>query len=515
MSAVAQTPPSARLVITGLTKTFPGTLALDGVDLDVRAGEIHALVGGNGSGKSTLIKILTGVYEADAGARVVVDGESIAADAITPDFARRSGIHVVHQDLGVFLDLSVTENLALGHGYQLGRARKIDWRAMRRRAQDLIERFEIDAAPETHLSSLSQGARTQVAIARALQGDSEGRGGVLVLDEPTAALPRHEVELLMRHLRTYAARGEAILYVSHRLDEVLALADRVTVLRDGRKVGTYAGPDLTEGRLVELIVGRAVDAAFPAPPPVTDEAPMLAVERLQAGPLTDVSFTVARGEIVGIAGLLGSGRTELLRTIFGDLPVQAGQLTLEGDPYLPKRPLDAMQAGIALVPEDRAGDAAFSDLSLAANVSMANVREYWSRGRMRDRRMRRDAQVLMAEHLVKFSTADAPLQTLSGGNQQKVILARWLRRGPRLMLLDEPTQGVDVGARAEIYGLIRRAVANGASAIIVASDAEELAHVCDRVLFLAHGRIAGELRGEALVPERVVQNIFQTAGEVS
>jgi ribose transport system ATP-binding protein len=504
-----------RLAVTGLSKTFPGTRALDGVDLDVCEGEIHALVGGNGSGKSTLIKILTGVYEADGGARVVINGEAIAAEDITPEFARRVGIHVVHQDLGVFLDLSVTENLALGHGYDTRSARNIDWRAMRRRAQELIDRFEIDAAPDTCLNAMSQGGRTQVAIARALQGQSEDKAGVLILDEPTAALPRHEVELLMRHLRVYAARGEAILYVSHRLDEVLALADRVTVLRDGRNIGAFAAADLTEDRLAELIVGQSVDAAFPAPPPIADRSPMLCVERLEAGPLRDVSFTVARGEVLGIAGLLGSGRSELLRAIFGDLRITSGELRLEGERYAPKRPLDAMRAGIALVPEDRAGDAAFTDLSLAANVSMANVSDYWKAGVLRDRRMRRDARALMAEHFVKFGTADAPLQTLSGGNQQKVILARWLRRRPRLMLLDEPTQGVDVGARTEIYGLVRRAVADGASAIVVASDVEELSHVCDRVLFLAHGSINGELSAGALQPDRLIQKIFQTAGERS
>jgi ribose transport system ATP-binding protein len=505
----------SRLAVTGMSKTFPGTRALDGVDLDVREGDIHALVGGNGSGKSTLIKILTGVYQADPGAQVVINDEVVSGDAITPEFARRVGIHVVHQDLGVFLDLSVTENLALGHGYKIRQARNIDWRAMRRRAQELIERFEIDAGPDTCLSAMSQGGRTQVAIARALQGHGEAEGGVLILDEPTAALPRHEVDLLMRHLRAYAAGGAAILYVSHRLDEVLSLADRVTVLRDGRKVGTYSAADLTEERLAELIVGQAVDTAFPAPPPVADGVPMLRVEGLEAGPLRDVSFTVARGEVLGIAGLLGSGRSELLRAIFGDLPVTSGEFHLHGERYAPRRPLDAMRAGIALVPEDRAGDAAFTDLTLAANVSMANISDYWKSGVVRERRMRRDARRLMAEHLVKFSAADAPLQTLSGGNQQKVILARWLRRRPRLMLLDEPTQGVDVGARTEIYGLVRRAVADGASAIVVASDVEELGHVCDRVLFLAHGEIAGELGAGALRPEHLIHKIFQTAGERS
>lgn len=509
-----RTPVRPRLAMREISKTFPGTKALDSVSLDVFPGEIHSLVGGNGSGKSTLIKILMGVHHADAGGFFDIDGNVTAADTSSPEFARAAGVQAVHQDLGVFPELNVAENLAIGYGYETGFLGKVQWTKLQQRAQRLIERFEIPAQPDTPLASLSQGARTQVAIARALQGDDAGTG-ILILDEPTAALPAHEVDLLIANLRRYAAHGQAILYVSHRLDEVLSLSDRVTVLRDGKKVGTYAAADLDERRLIELIVGRTVEQAAPTMPPVINGAPMLRVDALTAGQhLVDVSFEVGRGEVVGIAGLLGSGRTELLRTLFGDLDCKGGTMTLDGRSHAPRRTLDAMKAGVSYVPENRARDAAFTDLRLFENLSMANIAHYWSGGRMRRSRMRADGQTLLKKYLVKARDVDSLLSSLSGGNQQKVIVARWLRHQPVLMLLDEPTQGVDVGARAEIYQLVRDAVVAGASALIVASDAEELAHVCDRVLILDKGRIAGELKPPELDAERLIQRIYQTAGEM-
>jgi ribose transport system ATP-binding protein len=483
-----------RIEVTNLSKTFPGTKALDGVDIDIRAGEIHALLGGNGSGKSTLIKILCGVYQGDPGGTLRVGEQEIEVDATTPEFARSVGIHVVHQDLGVFLDLSVTENIALGHGYPVTAGMQVRWSGLRRRAAALLERFEIDASPDTRLRDLSQSARTQVAIARALQDDDSG--GLLVLDEPTSSLPAHEVELLLGTLRRYAARGQSILYVSHRLDEVLSIADRITVLRDGRKVATLEAAGLGEDRLIEEIVGRQIDRVFPSMPEVDEtKDSRVRVRDLSAGPLREMSFEVAPGEVVGLAGLLGSGRTELLQAIFGVLPIEEGEVRLDGDQIHLRRPADAMAAGIAFVPENRAEDAAMIEMSVDANISAATVRDYWSWRRpwIAKRQMRRDTRASMDEFLVKAASEEALLSTLSGGNQQKVILARWLRRHPRLLLLDEPTQGVDVGARAEIYGLVRDAVADGAAALIVASDFEELAHVCDRVLVLSGGRITGEV----------------------
>lgn len=498
-----------RVEIRNVSKTFPGTLALKDVDLDIRPGEIHALVGGNGSGKSTLIKILTGVYQADEGGTVRVGDVSMRASQSSPERARAMGVHAVHQDLGVFLDMSVAENLALGYGYETGVGARVRWRAQRTRTRQLLKRFEIDASPGTQLSTLSQAAHTQVAIARALQAQEQGSEGLLILDEPTASLPAHEVDVLLGMLRRYATQGQAILYVSHRLDEVLQLSDRITVLRDGSKVGTYEASDLDEDSLIRLIIGRQLDRVFPAMPEVTRTETVLDLRGLCAGPLVDVNLSVRAGEVVGLAGLLGSGRTEILRAIFGDLPREAGEVLLNGSRFDPHHPSEAMEAGVAYVPENRATDAAFLDLPLFANLSMANVSDYWLMGRMANRRMRADARRLMGEFLVKASSENALLGTLSGGNQQKVILARWLRRKPRLLLLDEPTQGVDVGARAEIYALVRQAVAAGAAAIVVASDFEELAHVCDRAVVLREGRVVGELRSDGLSAERLTSAAYE------
>jgi ribose transport system ATP-binding protein len=497
--------PRARVQVSGLSKTFPGTRALQDVDLEIRRGEIHALLGGNGSGKSTLIKILTGVYQGDEGT-VRVGDTVMAAHQTDPATSRAAGVHVVHQDLGIFLDMTVSENLALGHGYEMGRAGRIDWRAQRSRVRDLLERFEIDASPNTRLSQLSQVVRTRIAIARALQDEDRGdAAGVLILDEPTAALPAHEVDQLFSALRQYAAEGQAILYVSHRLDEILALCDRATILRDGVKVGTYEIADLDEDELIKLIVGRQLDRVYPPMPSVTDTTRVLEIRDLKAGPLRGINMSVCRGEVVGLGGLLGSGRSELLRAIFGDLRPDSGEIVINGEAKRIKNPGRGMASGIAYVPENRASDAAFPDLSVAANISMGSVGNYWLRGHMAYRKMRRDAKRYMGEFMVKAESGDAPLATLSGGNQQKVILARWLRREPILLLLDEPTHGVDVGARAEIYSLIRKAVAEGAAAIVVASDFEELSHVSDRVVILRDGLVTEELTSPELSPERLMQ----------
>jgi len=503
---------SARVQIRNLSKTFPGTRALIDVDLDLLAGEIHSLCGGNGSGKSTLIKILSGIYQADPGGTLTVGDREVGLDETTPEFARAVGIHVVHQELGVFLDMSVAENIALGHGYPTVAGTQVGWRGLRRRAQKLIDRFEIEATPSTPLSRLSQSVRTQVAIARALQDEDEGSEGLLILDEPTASLPAHEVDTLLSTLQRYAAGGQAILYVSHRLDEVLAISHRITVLRDGAKVATTEAEGLGEDKLIHQIVGRSIDRVFPAMPEVSDKASLLKVRNVSGGPLRDVNFDIAHGEVIGIAGLLGSGRTELLRALFGDLRIDSGELLLEGEPIHLRRAADAMSAGVAMIPENRAEDAAMPDMSVNANVSVATVGDYWSWRRpwIASRRMQRDAQHSIDEFLVKTASDESLLSSLSGGNQQKVIVARWLRRKPRLLLLDEPTQGVDVGARAEIYGLIRDAVAAGASALLVASDFDELARVSDRVLLMSAGRVVGEVKPPDITAEKLIQLVNQT-----
>jgi ribose transport system ATP-binding protein len=490
--------------VAGLAKTFPGTRALDGVDLEIREGEIHALCGGNGSGKSTLIKILCGVYDADPGGAITVGDTEVAADRMTPEIARAAGVRVVHQDLAVFPDLSVAENLAVGIGYRTGPMGAVSWSSVRRDAAALIERFEIPAAPQTLVRDLTVAGRTQVAIARAM-GDAAGRPRLLILDEPTAALPVHEVELLLRALRRYADAGTAILYVSHRLDEVLGLADRVTVLRDGAVVGTRTAADLDEQGLIGLMLGAAAQRALAtattsdtAVGEVADMTPVLEVRDLASGPVRGVDLTVRAGEVVGIAGLMGSGRTELLQAIYGLAPREAGTVRLDGEPVRYRDCAGAIAAGVVHVPENRLADGVFLQDSVAANLDVSVIDRFWRGLGFRTRRMRAEADELVDAFRVRTPSVATAIGSLSGGNQQKVVLARWLRRGPRLLLLDEPTQGVDVGARADIYAAVRRATDAGAAAVVVASDMEELAEVADRVLVLRAGRVVAEVPGADL-----------------
>jgi ribose transport system ATP-binding protein len=507
---VVSSAPDSRVKIRNLSKSFPGTRALHNVNLDLSGGEIHALVGGNGSGKSTLIKVLSGIYQGDPGGTVEIDGIVTKADESTPATARNSRVHVVHQDLGVFLDLSVAENLALGSHYERTPLGSIGWRALARRTKLLIDRFEIEADPETELHSLGPAVRTQVAIARALQGDADSSRGLLILDEPTAALPAHEVEMLLGQLKRYAADGQAILYVSHRLDEILAVADRVSALRDGELVGTCKASKLDEASLIELIVGAEVERASKSATGTTSTNRIFSVAHLTANLIEDISFEVFEGEILGLAGLLGSGRTEILRAIFGDLQPASGEMWLGEERYRPRCTSDAIASGIAHVPEARVQDAIFPDETIAANIAMPALSGYFNKGRIRKSRIRRDTTSDISRFLIKANDSDDLISTLSGGNQQKVVVARWLRLKPRLLLLDEPTQGVDVGARAEIYRLVRDATDQGAGAVVVASDFEELAAVCDRILVIRGGRVVAELAGADMTPHRLSQITLKT-----
>jgi ribose transport system ATP-binding protein len=496
--------PQDAFAALGLTKSFGAVQALREVSLSVSPGEIHGLVGSNGSGKSTLIKIVCGVYQADAG-RLHFPGETFETESYSAADAHRSGVRVVHQDLGIFPDLTVAENLSIGEGFPLTRYGRIRGRAMREVADELIDRFAIPASPHTKLSMLSRAAQTQVAIARALQDRKSHHEGLLILDEPTASLPRHEAEALLDTLQRYAAEGQSILYVSHRLDEILRITGRVTCLRDGTVTLARSTAGMDESQLARALVGREVsqsarsdrspqtnagDGTMPAP---SNPRPILQVRDLSSGPLRKINLHVNEGEVVGVAGLLGSGRSELLRAIFGDARVDSGSVVLEGRPVRLTTPRKAMRAGVAFVPEDRAGDAAFPDLPIYLNDTAGMVSKYWRRLTIRTSAMRRDSQRLSSRFGVKARNESVPLSHLSGGNQQKVIMARWLRRDPRLLLLDEPSQGVDVGAREDIYSFIFDAVGAGAGALVVASDLEELARVCDRVLILRHGAVVAEV----------------------
>ncbi len=486
--------------LDGICKSFGPTRALADVSLTVARGEVHGLVGGNGSGKSTLIKILSGVVKPDSGTIRIGEATLTGVLGSRPEEAREAGLRVVHQKSSVFPDLSVAENLALGAEFPRRRIGAINWRAQRRRASEVLERFGIDADPADPVQRLRPATRAMVAIARALQDLNDDRPGTLVLDEPTASLPPSEVHVVLEAMRRYAAAGHAVIFVSHRLDEVLSATDRLTVLKDGVEVAELSTADTDHDQLAELIAGRSLAGTRGSSHVrrASDGGPGLSVQGLSGGGLKHASFTVDRGEIVGVAGLLGSGRSSLLRLLFGVTQRTGGTVTLSGRPLSPRKPIEAMRAGVAYVPEDRTSESVFSELSLVENLSIAGQERYWRRGLLRKRREMRDSLTLIDAFGIKCESPSASIAQLSGGNQQKAILARWMRREPSLLLLDEPTHGVDVGAREDIYSLVRQAAGQGTCVLVVSSDAEELELLCDRLLVLRDGVTVDSIGAEDL-----------------
>jgi ribose transport system ATP-binding protein len=505
---------AAALRVDHISKTFPGGRALDDVSFAIAPGEVHGLVGGNGSGKSTLIKILAGVYTADSGPGTVqvAGSDPVPVSSLSPDWARTSGLHFVHQDPAVFPLLNVAENVAIGRGFPTTGPWIIRQRFLRKRTQEILDRYSIDVRPTDLIQNLGPAQRTMVAIARALQDQDEHSGGVLILDEPTASLPAPEVNRLLSALRVFAASGQSILFVSHRTPEVLGFATRVTVLRDGRRVDTVDGKGLTEDRLIELIVGRKLESLDRGDAVSTgSEGAILHARNLVGGPLNGATLDLRQGEILGIAGLVGSGRSELLKTLFGAYKLTSGTILLDGQPARFDNVDQAMKAGFAYVPEDRTVEASFADMTVRENFSAARVSEYWKGMRLRHREEGEDARKLIKEYSVRTSSDRQTFATLSGGNQQKVIIARWLRHKPRILLLDEPSHGVDVGARAQIYKLIQEAAGAGTSVIIVSSDNEELGLLCDRVLIMTAGRVTREIQGPGIDPDRIGELAIQPA----
>jgi ribose transport system ATP-binding protein len=485
------------LDIRHLDKDFAGTRALNDASLRVRRGTVHALLGGNGSGKSTTIKILAGVYTADAG-ELEIFGRPYDLSGYSAATAQQAGLRFVHQDLGLFDDLSIEENFALDSGYPM-RGPGIDWRGLRRRVSSLLEDYELDVDPRAPIRSLRPSDQTMVAIARALQEQDADQQLFLVLDEPTARLAAHESELLLERVRRRADLGQTVLIVSHRLREVLSVSDDFTVYRDGRVAGALVGQSPTEDELIEIMAGRSVRALRPTGDVArSDRSPVLTVKGLRGGPVRGIDFTVHRGEILGLTGLVGSGRSSVLKTIFGEHRPAGGELQLDGHPYAPADVGEAMEAGVAMVPEDRVHEASFMDQSVTENIALATLSENWQRGFMSRTRERDTARDLIAEYGVKVAGPDALYSSMSGGNQQKVVLARWMQRSPRVLLLDEPTQGVDVMSRADIYDSIRRAAADGCAVIVASSDLAEINALCDRTLVLSRGRITDEVAAGTL-----------------
>jgi ribose transport system ATP-binding protein len=503
-----ETHPALR--IARLSKTFGSRRVLDDVSFVVAPGTVHALLGGNGSGKSTLVKSLAGVQSADPGGVITVGASSTGSEHVSPAWARSCGLRFVHQNPGIFPTMTVAENISIGNAMP-NTAGWVRRPTLHRTCQQLLDRFQIHVSPNARMGDLRLADQTMIAIARALQDGIAGEEQIstLVLDEPTAALPEQDVEILLDAVRRATRSGVSILYISHRLDEVLSIADAVTVLRDGEEVLTRSAEGLTERELITAIVGRPITEVFPQPAAAARSNRVVAELRgVAGGPLRDVTLKVHAGEILGIAGLLGAGRSELLRTLFGSHEISAGSILVEGKQVRPKSPADAIALGIAYIPEDRGVEAAFADLTVRQNISAAEIGRYSRFGLLRHGKERAAATRSISDFKVKTRDDQALMSSLSGGNQQKVVLARWMSRRSKLLLLDEPTQGVDVGARSDAYQLVRQAVALGTAVILVSSDFEELAEMSDRVLILSDGRIAEEATGSDVTRHRLTELVF-------
>jgi ribose transport system ATP-binding protein len=475
------------LAMTGLVKRFTGTLALDHVDFDVRRGEVHALLGQNGAGKSTLIKILAGVYHADAG-EILFAGKPAhpGTDALPIAF--------IHQDLGLVEWMTIAENVALQTGYPRSWNGLVSWPRVNRAAAEALATMDSDLDPEAPISSLPAAERSLVAIGRALAMRSD----ILVLDEPTAALPEADVERLLDTLRRLRATNIGIVYVTHRLDEVLRIADRVTVLRDGRRLAKVAARETNAGELVQMIVGRSMSDAFVRPAQPSDRG-ALSVEELVAEHVGPVSFSVAAGETLGLVGLRGAGHHTVGRAIFGHTPMESGRLMLDGEPITPLSPAEAMAKGVGFVSSRRAEEGLASNLDVRENIylnpaaSGKGVLEFVSRVAELD-----EAQAAVRRFSIKTAGVEEPVATLSGGNQQKVVLARWMEAHVKLLILEEPTIGVDVGAKADIYHLLQLSLSRGLAVLLISSDFEEVERVCHRALVFSRGQVAAEIPGPAL-----------------
>jgi rhamnose transport system ATP-binding protein len=478
------------LELRDIRKSFGGVHALKGVSFELRPGEVHALVGENGAGKSTLIKIVTGAHRPDSGTLSLLGSPVVDNDPVT---SRRLGVAVIYQQPALLPELSVAENIALG-AEPAGLWRRVRWAARVSRARELLGRIGAAVDPEAPVSSLSLPEQQMVEIAKALGADAK----VLIMDEPTASLPEHEVRRLFRVVQDLRSQGVGIVYISHRLEELEELADRVTVLRDGNSVATKPRAELDRAELIRLMVGREVTQVF------SKRAVERGEVRLELRGVRGVSLQVRRGEILGLAGLVGAGRTELARTLFGLTPADAGEILLDGVPVRVSGPSAAIELGIAYVPEDRRRHGVILDLPVAANATLAVLRRLSRRGFLDFDAERALAEEAVARLQVKTPSVETPVGHLSGGNQQKVALARWLATEPRVLILDEPTQGIDVGAKSEIHALMGDLAAKGLAVVMISSELPEVLGMSDRVAVLHRGRLAGVLDRAEATQERIL-----------
>ncbi len=480
-----------------VSKSFAGIRALDGVSLTLGSGEVLALLGENGAGKSTLMKILGGIYTRDAGTIRVFGAE---IEEMTPRRARELGIAIIHQELNMCSHLTVAENIFLGR--EVVRSGLLHDRPMRERAAEILSRLKIDIHPDTVVGSLPISKQQMVEIAKALSTDAK----ILIMDEPTSALTSREISDLFHIIRSLREQGCGIIYISHRLEELAHIVDRVLILRDGRYIAESRFEDTTMPEIIANMVGREIKEKFPR----IESSPgrtILGVRGLNAGrQVRDVSFDLREGEIVGVAGLMGAGRTEMTRALFGADPKESGEITLDGEAVRIDRPMDAIEAGIVLVPEDRKNDGLCTKLSIRENIALPNLDMLEGRLSAVDRRREGEMVRRAVDDLsIRLSDPEQSAESLSGGNQQKVVVAKWLARDFRAALFDEPTRGIDVAAKAEIYHLMNNLKRRGLGVLFISSEMPEILGIADRIIVMCDGRVTGEMPAAEATQERILE----------
>ncbi len=488
------------LRMQGIDKAFAGVQALRGADFELRAGEVHALMGENGAGKSTLMKVLAGVYTADAG-QILLDGQLAAPDS--PRAAQALGIRIIHQELNLMPHLSAAQNIFIGREPRRLGGLLLDEAALNAQAQAIFAQMHLVLDPRTPVGALSVARQQMVEIAKALSLASR----VLVMDEPTAALNNAEIEALFGLIRKLKGQGVGVVYISHKMDELQQISDRVTVMRDGQTVATVPTAGTPMETIIGLMVGRTLDSAEPAAPEGSAQPVVLQVQGLRRGrAIRGVDFSLRRGEILGLAGLMGAGRTEVARAVFGADPIEAGQIHVHGRLARIRSPQDAVALGIGYLSEDRKLFGLATALDVVTNIALSSLARFARLGLwLNQAAMRGTAQGLVQRLAVKTPSVDQPVRLLSGGNQQKVVIAKWLLRDCDILFFDEPTRGIDVGAKSEIYKLLRALAAQGKAIVMISSELPEILRLSQRILVMCEGRITGELSAAEATQEKIMQ----------
>ncbi|HAI4934809.1 TPA: sugar ABC transporter ATP-binding protein [Escherichia coli] len=483
-----------------ITKRFPGVLALNDVQFTLRRGEVHALLGENGAGKSTLMKILSGVYQPDEGEIIFEDKPVSFSDPLS---AQNVGITIIHQEFNLFPELTVEENIFIGREFCKKNRWRLDEKQQRQATIEILQKLNLAIKPDTLVADLTVAQQQMVEIAKAISVNAR----ILIMDEPTAALTETEIESLFRVTRLLKEQGTGIVYISHRLEELALIADRATVMRDGQYISTVDYECVKISDLIAMMVGRDLGNIYPRREALQQRIPVLEVNGLtRKGVLNDINFTLYRGEILGFAGLMGAGRTELARAIFGADSIDSGTLKLNGKETVIKDISDAIQQGISYLTEDRKKEGLALNLSVERNIMLGNYPEYSDRfGNIDSRRCQQTSQEQVKALRIKTPNLEQAALNLSGGNQQKIIIARWVCKDTDILIFDEPTRGIDVGAKLEIYELMNRLVAKGKSIIMISSELPEVLGMCDRILVMRSGRITGELSAKEATQEKIMQ----------